>query len=405
MRYKYKAKNPEGLTVRGAHEAKSEEEAASWLRAAGLIPLEIRETGAGGSPFAAGELPFLSPRIKLKDKAVFFRQLAVMTEAGIPLASALEVLAEQTENKRLRKAAAEINEAVSSGSTLRAALARYPKVFGRLVLSLVRAGEESGTLGSALTELSAFLEEEDLLNKKIISAAAYPAVVLTTAAAALGVAVAVVVPQFEKAFKNLNIRMPALTRAVFELGGTAREYWHVLPLSIAAAAALICALRRVRSLEIFIDAASLKVPVFGDIAFKASLARSFRTMSSLLRSGIPLLSALEMAGEAAGNARIKRSFDAVRESVTRGGSMSSAIKEESVFPPLAASMAAVGEETGTTDRMFEKTADWYDAELSEKIKRLSAVLEPVMVIFAGLVVGFMVMAVFFPIIGAIEALI
>ncbi|MCE5202420.1 MAG: type II secretion system F family protein [Synergistaceae bacterium] len=413
MDFRYKAKASNGKTISGTQAANNEAELIAWMRDKGWVPIDISRTyevalQIGESVIGKKDIDlhvpsFFSPRIKLRDKAVFFRQLATMISAGIPISASLEILTEQTSNKRFRHIISRIYFRVSSGATFGAAIAEHPKCFDPLVTALVRAGEESGTLDESLLKLAGFLEDQDVLRKKIISALTYPSVVMAIALIVLGVMVVVVIPQFQRAFQNLNVKMPILTQWTFALGTWARGNWYYIPAAIAAFAVAVYVLRKSKSLELIIDAAILKVPVFGDIIFKASVSRSFRTMSSLLRSGIPVLQSLEMAGNVALNSKIRNAFVQMRDTAVTGASMNSIMREKKLFPPMISHMIAVGEETGRTDEMFDKIADWYESELSEKIKRLSSILEPVMVVFVGIIVGFMVLAIFLPIISAIQA--
>ncbi|MDO4560402.1 MAG: type II secretion system F family protein [bacterium] len=413
MEFHYDAKDRSGKTVSGTHSASSEPELLSWIRGNGWVPLnvsqhrEISLSTSGDKLREAGkergEFWDLSPRIKLRDKLIFFRQLATMIAAGIPVTASLAILTEQTQNKRFRRVLTKVYKRVSAGTTLGAALAENPKCFDAITIPLVRSGEESGTLDMSLAKIAGFMEDQDNLRKKIVSAMTYPAVVIGIALLVLGVMVAVVIPQFEKAFGNLNIELPALTLMTFRFGRWMEHNWYVIPLVIFAVALLLAQLRRMKSMKLPIDTFLLKIPVFGDIAFKAALTRSFRTMGSLLRSGVPVLSALEMTADVAGNEKIKLGFLEMRDGAAMGKALNATVREKKLFPPMISHMIAVGEETGRTDDMLEKIADWYDAELSEKIKRLSSVLEPVMVVFVGVIVGFMVLAIFLPIISAIQA--
>ncbi len=413
MEFHYDAKDRSGKTVSGTHSASSEPELLSWIRGNGWVPLNVsqhREISLstsgdklGEAGKERGEFWDLSPRIKLRDKLIFFRQLATMIAAGIPVTASLAILTEQTQNKRFRRVLTKVYKRVSAGTTLGAALAENPKCFDAITIPLVRSGEESGTLDMSLAKIAGFMEDQDNLRKKIVSAMTYPAVVICIALLVLGVMVAVVVPQFEKAFGNLNIKLPALTLMTFRFGRWMEHNWYVIPLVIFAVALLLAQLRRMKSMKLPIDTFLLKIPVFGDIAFKAALTRSFRTMGSLLRSGVPVLSALEMTADVAGNEKIKLGFLEMRDGAAMGKALNATVREKKLFPPMISHMIAVGEETGRTDEMLEKIADWYDAELSEKIKRLSSVLEPIMIVFVGVIVGFMVLAIFLPIISAIQA--
>lgn len=413
MEFYYDAKDRSGKRVSGTHSASSEPELLSWIRGNGWVPLNVSQhreisLSAPGDKLLKGgkersEFWDLSPRIKLRDKLIFFRQLATMIAAGIPVTASLAILTEQTQNKRFRRVLTKVYKRVSTGTTLGSAMAENPKCFDAITIPLVRSGEESGTLDMSLAKIAGFMEDQDNLRKKIVSAMTYPAVVIGIALLVLGVMVAVVIPQFEKAFSKLNIELPALTLATFRLGRWMEQNWYLIPLVILAVALLLAQLRRMKSMKLPIDSFLLKIPLFGDIAFKAALTRSFRTMGSLLRSGVPVLSALEMTADVAGNEKIKLGFIDMRDGSAMGKALNTTVREKKLFPPMIGHMIAVGEETGRTDEMLEKIADWYDAELSERIKRLSSVLEPVMVVIVGIIVGFMVLAIFLPIISAIQA--
>lgn len=412
MEFYYEAKAKDGRKVSGVHRGDSESDVVSWLKSTGSIPLKIAKSSEKVSATAQGDsltdlkVPgffTLAPKVRLQDKLVFFRQLATMIESGISVTGSLIVLAEQTQNKTFRAILAQVYKRVSAGSTLGAAMAEYPKCFDSITIPLVRAGEESGTLDSSLNKIAKFLEEQNNLRKRIVSAMTYPAVVITVALIVLGVMVVVVIPQFDKAFSNLNIDMPFLTRTTFAIGRWMSSWWYTIPLGIIIVVVVLMRLRHMDSMKLPVDRILLKVPVFGDIIFKAAMTRSFRTMSSLLRSGLPVLTALEMTSEISGNEKIKKDFLTIRDGASMGQSMNAIVREKKLFPPMVGHMMAVGEETGRTDEMLDKVADWYDSELSEKIKRLSSILEPVMVVFVGVVVAFMAMAIFMPIISAIQA--
>ncbi|PKL05250.1 MAG: type II secretion system F family protein [Synergistetes bacterium HGW-Synergistetes-1] len=410
MNYQYWAKAANGKTVRGRRAADNESELLEWIRDKGWIPINVVRTyetvARIGDSFGKNidwkEVFDFSPRVKLRDKAIFIRQLSTMIAAGVPIGGALQILIEQTNQKRLKKIIQKIYARVSSGSTLSSAIAEHPKFFDVLISSLIRSGEESGTLDSTLAQLANFIEDQEVLKKKIISAMTYPAVVITIAVFVLGIMVVVVIPQFQKAFSSMNVELPRLTRMIFEFGTWAQSYWYYAIAVIGLIILLLNFLRKVPGLRIYIDTGILKVPVFGDILYKAALSRSFRTMSALLRSGVPILKALEMAGEVASNSKINNNFLLMRDAAAMGAPMNIVIKERKLFPPMIAHMIAVGEETGRTDEMLQKISDWYDNELSEKIKRLSSVLEPIMVVLVGIIVGFMVLAIFLPIISAIQ---
>lgn len=410
MDFQYKAKSKNGDTLRGIRAADSESDLLTWIRGNGWTPIEIykshRVASKGDDSDPNREINFreiFAGRVRLRDKLIFFRELATMISAGVPIAGSIEILVEQTTNRTLKRIISEVFTRVSAGVSLTNALGEHPKYFDTLALALIRSGEESGTLDVSLQRLCTFLEAQDNLRKKIISAMTYPAAVVTITIAVLGVMVTIVVPQFQKAFAHLNINMPALTLALFAFGEWARANWYFIPLTILIIWLAVHFLRKVRALDIYIDSAMLKFPVFGPIIYKSALARSFRTMSSLLASGVPVLQALALAGNVSSNEKIKRAFITIRDAAAMGIPLNVIIQEKKLFPPMVAHMIAVGEETGRTDEMLGKIADWYEAELEETVKRLSSVLEPTLVVIIGGVVGVMVLAIFLPIISAIKA--
>ena len=411
MDFHYKAKAPNGNVLNGTKAADNEADVVNWIKHQGWLPIEISkvsiQTGVSSlrksDKFDFSEFFDLSPRVKLKDKLVFFRQLSTMISAGVTISRSMEILVEQTVNKRFKKIIKKVYEKVSSGVSLSDSLAGFPKNFDTLMLSLINSGEESGTLEMSLSRLSTFIEDQENLRKKIISAMTYPLAVIMIAFLVLGVMLVVVVPQFQQAFKNLNVELPKLTQIIFDVGTWAKENWILVPSGFLGIFMLIYFLKKIDSLKYPIDSAMLKIPLFGGILYKAAISRSFRTMGSLLSSGLPVLKALDLAGEVSNNEKLKRNFHMMRDAAIMGMPINLVMKEKKLFPPMISHMVAVGEETGRTDAMLEKIADWYEAELTETIKRLSSILEPILIVFVGLIVGIMVLAIFLPIIAAIQA--
>jgi len=411
MDFQYKAKAPDGSVLSGSRSAPTQSEVLDWIKGQGWVAIDIsrifekgaKKVSGTESSFDWSEFLDLSPRVKLKDKLVFFKQLSTMISAGVTVSRAIEILVQQTQNKRFRKIITHLHKRVSSGVGLAESMAEFPKTFDILTYSLIKAGEESGTLDVSLIRLAGFLESQNNLRKKIISAFTYPIAVMMIAFLVLGVMVVVVVPQFQKAFAHINVPLPMITQIIFKIGTWAKDSWYYVPLSVLAVFVLIYFLKKIDSLKYPIDSFLLNVPIFGGILYKASIARSFRTMSSLLDSGVPILKTLDLAGDVAGNEKVKRGFLYMRDGAIMGVPINNVMREKKLFPPMISHMVAVGEETGKTNEMLAKIAEWYEGELEETIKRLSSLLEPILVIFVGLIVGIMVMAIFMPIISAIQA--
>ncbi len=402
MLYRYKARASDGSVVYGSQQAQSNAQVLQWLRERALYPIEIEEVRERAAKTLKERLQTMST-IKLKDKAVFFRQLATMLQAGITLGTALDMLADQTENKRFAEAIRDIKTMVDRGTALSAAMATK-KEFSKLMVAIARAGEEGGVLESSLERLATFLERQDELRKKIVSASTYPAVVMSFALLVVFLLVTVIMPRFAGVFEDLDVELPLPTRIVFATSMWLSHHWY-LPVGLVLLIILgVYVMARNKSTKKKLDAFRLKLPLFGDIWKKSVLARTFRTFAALVQAGVPILSALEMTGGVSGNSVVEDAFAQLSDQAKRGMSLGETAKKIMVIPPLAAHMIAVGEQTGKLEEMVDKVADWFEFELDEKIKRLTSVLEPLLIVFVGGVVALVVFAVFMPIIGSIQGL-
>lgn len=402
MAYRYRARSKEGKIVQGTLEAYSEEQVLQWLRERSLYPIEIEEAKERAAKTLKERLQAFST-IKLKDKAVFFRQLATMLDAGITLGMALDMLAEQTENKRFAEAIREVKTMVDRGISLSAAMATR-KEFSKLMVAIARAGEEGGVLESSLDRLATFLERQDELRKKIISASTYPAVVMSFAIIVVFLLVTLIMPRLADVFTDLSVELPLPTRLVLGFSLWLSSRWYLPLVAVLLLALTTYLLSRKKETKRKVDALKLRLPLFGDIWKKSVLARTFRTFAELVQAGVPILSALDMTGGVSGNAVVEDAFAQLAEKAKRGVALGETAKKIKVIPPLAAHMIAVGEQTGRLEDMVDKVADWFEFELDEKIKRLTSIIEPVLIVFVGGVVALVVFAVFMPIIGSIQSL-
>jgi type IV pilus assembly protein PilC len=402
MLYRYRAKASDGKVVYGSQQAPSTAQVLQWLRDRSLYPIEIEEVKTAPAKTLRERLQAAST-IKLKDKAVFFRQLATMLQAGITLGSALDMLVTQTENRRFAEAIREIKTAVDRGTTLSAAMASR-REFSKLMVAIARAGEEGGVLESSLDRLATFLERQDELQKKIISASTYPAVVMSFAILVVFLLVTVIMPRFAGVFSDLDIELPLPTRVILGFSLWLSHYWYLPVVLVLLLILVIYVMAKNKSTKAKLDAVRLKLPLFGDITKKSVLARTFRTFAALVQAGVPILSALEMTGGVSGNAVVEDAFAVMYDQARRGASLGETAKKILVIPPIAAHMMAIGEQTGRLEEMVDKVADWFEFELDEKIKRLTSILEPLLIVFVGGVVALVVFAVFMPIIGSIQGL-
>ncbi|MCF4150382.1 type II secretion system F family protein [Dethiosulfovibrio sp. F2B] len=414
MKYRYKARASDGKIDVGVIEANDTRSVVAQIRKKGMLPVSIEEGGgsvkdkdrsSGGSRFSSSEGLFGRLQrigtVPLKDKAVFFRQLATMVRAGVNLGSSLDILAEQTKNKILTDGISKVKRMVDGGQSLSYSMGKLP-VFPPLSISIIQAGEEGGSLDTSLERVADFLERQDALKKKIVSAVTYPAVVMAFSLFVLYLLITVVMPKFATVFTNLKIELPWATRTMFSFGLWMADNWVYFVLSVAGLVAATIFLARWGRTKPFMDRVKLKLPIFGDLIFRAGMARSTRTLASLTHSGIPILQALDMTSRIAGNTVFEGAFKVLERSVRKGAGLGETARNVKLFPPMVAHMLSVGEETGQVDEMLNKVADWFELELDEKIKRLTSILEPLLIVFVGGIVALVALAIFSPIVTAIQ---
>jgi type IV pilus assembly protein PilC len=394
----------------GTTEAASEGDALSWIRHQGWSPIQLEAGASAGSLVSSGadnsrypKKSLFQQKVTIRDKSIIFKQMATMVNSGITVAATLELLSSQTENKTLAATIASMRDAVSSGVTLTAAMARFPKIFSNLEMSLTRAGEEGGVLDVCMTRLAAFVEAQHTLQKKIKGAMVYPAVIISVTALALVALCIFIVPLFRKSFAGIGMtNLPPLTAAIFAFSDFLRAYWFLLPVPFIACHFLMKAIGKTAPGRHFFDARKLTLPIAGDIIFKGIMARSFRTFATLVTAGVSILDSIEMSAGVADNVVVHEAFSTMRERVQNGILMSVTLKEQKLFPIMVAHMVAVGEETGNIDEVLTKVADWYDVELDEKIKSLTSIIEPFIIVLVGGVVGLVVGSVFIPLLQSMQ---
>ena len=402
MNFQYKARGNDGSIKSGYFETQSQGQVVAWLRSQGLVPINIAQAKEGSSETLLEKMQKIST-IKLKDKAVFFRQLATMIAAGITLASSLQILSTQTKNKRFADSITHVKTLVDRGFPFSAAM-RTRKEFNTLMISMVRAGEEGGVLDTTLQRLASFLERQDELRKKVASAFTYPSVIMMIAVGVLYLLVTVVVPRFALVFGNLGIPLPWTTQALFSGSLWLRDHWYIALLFIIGLIVFLIVLNKLEGTKKYLDRMKLRFPILGGILHKAIMARSLRTLATLVEAGVPILPSLEMTANVANNYVAQTSFEYLRTAARRGQSLGASSMELSIFPAMVSHMITVGEETGHLEDMLNKVADWFELELDEMIKRLTSILEPVLIVFVGGIVALVVFAIFSPLISAIQAL-
>lgn len=387
----------------GEVEASSLREAVLFLRQKGYFVAEIAPVGTG----LRKEIRFSNPfqaRVGLKDIALFARQMATMLEAGITLGMALSIMEKQTSNQKLKKIVAKIGEDIQGGSSFAEALKGH-KIFSRLFVSLVKAGEEAGAVEKVLDRIASFLEKDLALRGKIRTALTYPTIVFVFSLVVTYFLLAVVVPQFASILVSLDAQLPLITRFMMALSQAAREGFPILILLGAGFGIGVKTITRWEWGRLLVDRFKFRVPLFSPLFRKSSLASLSRTLSLLLGGGVSILSALEIARESSANTLIEKALKGIAAHIEGGGSLAQGMDlHPDLFPHMVRSMVAIGEETGAKEAMLEKIADFYEREVEDAIASLSAAVEPLLIIFLGGIVGFIVVAMFMPIVAIINTL-
>jgi type IV pilus assembly protein PilC len=388
----FKALDVSGRHANGTVDAESKQAVADQLKQRGLIVLDIADK-SGSKEI---KLPW-GDKVKTADITVMTRQLATMVSSGMTILRALYVLEGQTESKPLKETLTNVRKDVEAGLPFSDALERNPKVFNQLYVAMVRAGETGGVLESALLRTAEQLEADDSLRRQVKSAMVYPGVIVTFAMIVLVAMIMFLVPVFEGVFETFGGELPAITQFTVNLSEAMTSFWYLF---IAAGVGAVVGFKKWKSSERGRqqwDTLRLKFPFkIGDIVQKVALARWSRTLSALTTAGVPLMQALEITGKTSGNWQVEKAMDEVIASVRRGGTIAAPLKESPVFPGMVTHMIGVGEETGALDTMLDKVADFYEDQVAAAVKALTSILEPVMIVLIGGIVGFIIIAMYMP---------
>jgi len=399
--YAFKAVDLSGIPQTGTIDGADKKTVTSELKAKGLKVMALEEKKSG----LKMELRLGPKRVKATELTVMSRQLATMISSGMTLLRAFYVLEEQVENQLLRETIGTVREDIEAGLNFSDALERHPKVFNPLYVAMVRAGEAGGVLEESLERISDQLEKDDSLRRQVKSAMAYPTVVLSFAFLVLIGLIAFIVPVFVGVFNDFGGELPAITKFTVALSKMVTGQWYIL---LAVMIGGFVGFRKWKSSSWGRpqwDQFRLRIPFkIGDTVQKIALARWSRTFSALYGAGVPIMQAIEVTGQTAGNAVIDRAMAAVVESVKSGGSIAAPLKDAPIFPPMVAQMIAIGEETGNLDTMLSKVADFYEDQVAAAIKALTSILEPVMIVLVGGIVGFIVVAMYMPMFKVYDAI-
>jgi type IV pilus assembly protein PilC len=399
--FTYKVRDRAGKVLEGQLEADSAQLVVSKLRSMGYTPIDIQQQQSKQLQREI-KIPGLSDRVKLKEVAVFSRQFATMINSGLSLLRSLSILAEQTENKELARVANEVRLDVEKGASLSQALSRHPKVFNRLYIAMVRAGEIGGVLDSVLVRLADTIEKQVELRRKVKSAMTYPAVVAFLVLVIVTAMLLFIIPMFENLYNELGGTLPVPTRLLISVSQFLRKFWWLI--FGLEAAAIIFFRRWINSEEgrKKWDALKLRVPIFGALVRKTALARFARTLSALVRSGVPILESLDIVAETSGNHVVATAVRDTQQAVKAGEPLARRLEDHPVFPPMVVQMMAVGEETGALDEMLDKIADFYDQEVEATVDALTSLIEPLLIVVMGVAVGGMVIALYMPMFNIIK---
>src|SRR6266511_3368905 len=391
--FTYEAINAQGFELTGEVHAPDLAGARDQLQARGLLPQSLVERPASGEIGARTAFK----KVKPKSLQVFTRQLATMIEAGVSVVAALVTLEAQTEDKYLAEVIAEVRAEVEAGMVLSAAFAQHPKVFNRLFIAMIEAGESSGTLDSVLDRVAMQIEKETQIKRRVKGAMIYPSVVLTFACLVLTFMLIFIIPIFAKVFADFGGTLPAPTRLVMAMSSGLRNWWFLIFPSIGATAYGFRRLRRTEAGRQVWDRFRLRIPMrIGAVVQKIGLARFSRTLSTLVGAGVDIIRALEITGATSGNWVLEQSLAEVRTRVHEGAPISGPLSADPVFPPMVSQMAKIGEETGELDNMLGKIADFYEDEVDASIASLTSIIEPILMIAVGGIVGTIVIAMYLP---------
>lgn len=403
--FTYKALDKAGKEIRGSIEATGEDAVVERLRNMGYYVTQINKHKQGLGQMDLNDLPIFRllgkiisrGKVGLKHMAAFSRQLATLIGAGLPLLRSLQILEEQVEDRNLKDAITKLVEDVEGGSSLSEAMAKHPRIFNRLYVNMVKAGEIGGALETVLDRLAQFQEKSQAVRSKVKGAMWYPIVVVSIAMTVVAVIMIFVVPKFADMFEGLGGEMPFLTQMLIDFSDNLVEFWYIPLMGIAALIALFNTMNKFETGRYILDRIYLRLPIFGVIVQKSAVARFARTFGTLLDTGVPILQTLLIVKDTAGNEVVSRAMVDIHKSIRDGDTVSEPMKNFTIFPPLVVHMIAVGEETGALDKMLIKVADHFEREVDDAVDGLAKLIEPLLIVMLGGIIGTVVVALYLPI--------
>lgn len=392
--YNYRAKTIDGDTIKGSIEVNGKQEVIAYLKDKGCFPLDITQQG-----LLQKEITFsFLERVKVSDIAIFCRQFYTIINAGIPVLGCLDIIRQQTENQKLKEIIDKVYEVLQKGNTLSAAMKAH-KVFPAILMNMVEAGEVSGTLETSFERMAVHFEKENRLNKKIKGAMTYPIIVAVIAMIVITILITFVVPTFVSMFAGMGMELPTSTKILLATGDFIQKRWYIL---LGAIIGGLVGFKKYADSEVgklTLDGLKLRLPIVGKLNKKIIASRFSRTLSTLLASGLPLLTAIDVVAKVVDNHVVAKGLNKAGEEVSRGVSLASPIANMQVFPPMVVHMLRIGEDTGSLENILEKTADFYDTEVETAITQMTTLLEPLIMLVMALVVGFVVISIVQPMFG------
>ncbi|MDB4439725.1 type II secretion system F family protein [Planctomicrobium sp.] len=410
--FQYEAMDNTGLEVKDTIEAPSEQDAQALIREKGFYVTKITEKTKKKKKDAAAKKQggpqkkqtFTIGGVSAKKLTMFTRQLSTLQDAGLPILRSLRILEGQEKPGALKNSLMGVIEDVESGNTLSEAMAKQPKAFDNLYVNMVKAGEAGGALEIILQRLAEFKERSQSLKRKVKGAMIYPCAVITVATGIVGFIMYWIIPKFKAIFQDFGVELPTITEVLISTSDIVVNYWYLIPVAPFTLFVMVKLIKKNKTGAYIVDRIALKIPILGKIIQKSTIARTCRTLGTLISSGVPILEALSIARDTAGNEVFRKAFDHIYSSIREGESMAVPLRETRITDDLVVNMVDVGEETGALDNMLYKVADIYDEEVSILVEGLISLLEPLMVVVLGLIVGFIVIALFMPLVKLLNEL-
>jgi type IV pilus assembly protein PilC len=399
--FKYTARNAQGKLVDGIVESPNQDALVKMLRSQGLLVTAITQD-QGKAAVGKRKFSIRRTRVSLDDLIIFSRQLATMVSAGLPLIESLDVLGDQLENPILRKVVIDVRKDVEGGSTFTAALEKHPKIFNQLYVSMVRAGEASGMLDSIMNQLAMYLEKAGSIARKVKSALVYPAVVSIIAVLIIIFILVKVIPTFESIYKSFDAQLPMPTQIIVYISRALRKFWFIWIAGFFGLSYLFKRYVNTPRGRWQFDTFKLNMPIFGDLFRKVAVAKFTRTLSTLVRSGVNILNALEIVAKTAGNVIVENAVNKTKNSIQQGETIAGPLAQTGVFPPMVTRMIDVGEKTGALEEMLNKISEFYEDQVDAAVSGLTSMLEPIMIAIMGVIVGGIVIAMYLPVFNMVN---